>query len=109
MRQFAQETIAPLVRTMDEQQKFEPELIARLFALGLMGIEVPVEYGGPGGTFFEAILAVEEISAVDPAVGVLIDVQNTLCINALARWAIPEQKQMWLSASLRPLPLAPMR
>jgi alkylation response protein AidB-like acyl-CoA dehydrogenase len=96
VRQFAQENIAPLVRTMDEQQHFHPELIPQLFNLGLMGIEIPVEYGGSGGTFFEAILAVEEVSAVDPSVGVLIDVQNTLCINALLRWATPEQKKIFL-------------
>jgi alkylation response protein AidB-like acyl-CoA dehydrogenase len=95
-RQFAQENIAPLVRTMDEQQHFHAELIPQLFNLGLMGIEIPIEYGGSGGTFFEAILAVEEISAVDPSVGVLIDVQNTLCINALLRWATPEQKKIYL-------------
>ena len=97
VRQFAQENIAPLVRTMDEQQHFHPQLVPQLFNLGLMGIEIPMEYGGSGGTFFEAILAVEEISAVDPSVGVLIDVQNTLCINALLRWATPEQKKTWLS------------
>ena len=96
VRQFAQENIAPLVRTMDEQQHFHAELIPQLFNLGLMGIEIPIEYGGSGGTFFEAILAVEEISAVDPSVGVLIDVQNTLCINALLRWATPEQKKVYL-------------
>jgi alkylation response protein AidB-like acyl-CoA dehydrogenase len=96
VRQFAQENIAPLVRTMDEQQHFHAELIPQLFNLGLMGIEIPIEYGGSGGTFFEAILAVEEISAVDPSVGVLIDVQNTLCINALVRWATPEQKKVYL-------------
>jgi alkylation response protein AidB-like acyl-CoA dehydrogenase len=96
VRQFAQENISPLVRTMDEQQHFHSELIPQLFNLGLMSIEIPIEYGGSGGTFFEAILAVEEISAVDPSVGVLIDVQNTLCINALLRWATPEQKQAWL-------------
>jgi alkylation response protein AidB-like acyl-CoA dehydrogenase len=97
VRQFAQENIAPLVRTMDEQQHFHPELIPKLFNLGLMGIEIPIEYGGSGGTFFEAILAVEEISAVDPSVGVLIDVQNTLCINAILRWGTPEQKKQFLS------------
>jgi len=97
VRQFAQENIAPLVRTMDEQQHFHPELIPQLFNLGLMGIEIPIEYGGSGGTFFEAVLAVEEISAVDPSVGVLIDVQNTLCINAILRWGTPEQKKQFLS------------
>jgi butyryl-CoA dehydrogenase/short/branched chain acyl-CoA dehydrogenase len=81
---------------MDEQQHFHPELIPQLFNLGLMGIEIPIEYGGSGGTFFEAILAVEEVSAVDPSVGVLIDVQNTLCINALLRWGTPEQKKIYL-------------
>jgi alkylation response protein AidB-like acyl-CoA dehydrogenase len=96
VRQFAQENIAPLVRTMDEQQHFHPELISQLFNLGLMGIEIPIEYGGSGGTFFEAILAVVEISAVDPSVGVLIDVQNTLCINALLRWGTAEQKKLYL-------------
>jgi alkylation response protein AidB-like acyl-CoA dehydrogenase len=96
VRQFAQENIAPLVRTMDEQQHFHAELIPQLFNLGLMGVEIPIEYGGSGGTFFEAILAVEEISAVDPSVGVLIDVQNTLCINALLRWGTPEQKKAYL-------------
>jgi butyryl-CoA dehydrogenase/short/branched chain acyl-CoA dehydrogenase len=96
VRQFAQENITPLVRTMDEQQHFHPGLIPQLFNLGLMGIEIPVEYGGSGGTFFEAILAVEEVSAVDPSVGVLVDVQNTLCINALLRWGTPEQKNAFL-------------
>src|ERR1700753_610469 len=96
VRQFAGEIIGPLVRKMDEEQHFHPSLLPQLFNLGLMGIEIPVEYGGSGGTFFEAILAVEEISAVDPSVGVLIDVQNTLCINALLRWATPEQKKAFL-------------
>ncbi len=97
VRQFATEQIAPLVRSMDDAQQMEPRLIQQLFKLGLMGIEIPEQYGGAGGTFFEAILAVEEISAVDPAVGVLVDVHNTLCINALVRWATEEQKQKYLT------------
>lgn len=96
VRQFARQSIAPLVASMDEEQHFAPELLPQLFHLGLMGIEVPVEYGGSGGSFFEAVLAVEEISAVDPSVGVLVDVQNTLCINALVRWASDEQKKRYL-------------
>ena len=87
VRRFATEQIAPLVRGMDETQQMDAGLIQKLFGLGLMGIEVPEEYGGAGGTFFQAILAVEAISAVDPSVGVLVDVQNTLCINALPRGA----------------------
>jgi len=96
VRQFAGERIVPLVRGMDEAQQMDSALIRQLFELGLMGIEVPEEYGGAGGTFFEAILAVESLSAVDPSVGVLVDVQNTLCINALIRWATKEQKQRYL-------------
>jgi len=96
VRRFAAEQIAPLVRSMDEAQQMDAGLVRRLFDLGLMGIAVPEQYGGAGGSFFDAILAVEEISAVDPAVGVLVDVQNTLCINALLRWATEEQKQEWL-------------
>ena len=96
VREFAQQSIGPLVRVMDEEQHLSPALITQLFNLGLMGIEVPIEYGGSGGTFFEAILAVEEISAVDPSVGVLVDVHNTLCTNALLRWGTPEQKKRYL-------------
>lgn len=97
VRRFAAAEIAPLVRSMDESQQMDPKLLRQLFSLGLMGIEVPEQYGGAAGTFFEAILAVEEISAVDPAVGVLVDVQNTLCINALVRWATDGQKQRYLT------------
>ena len=85
VRRFAAEQIGPLVRSMDESQQMDPGLIKKLFELGLMGIEIPEEYGGAGGTFFNAILAVEEISTVDPSVGVMVDVQNTLCVNALVR------------------------
>lgn len=96
-RRFAIEQIGPLVRGMDEAQQMDAALIQKLFALGMMAIEVPEEFGGAGGSFFEAILAVEEISAVDPAVGVLVDVQNTLCINALLRWGTEAQKRQYLS------------
>ena len=97
VRLFAGEQIGPLVRGMDEAQQMDAGLIQKLFAMGLMGIEIPEEFGGAGGTFFEAILAVEELSAVDPAVGVLVDVQNTLCINALKRWGNEEQKKRYLT------------
>ncbi len=97
VRRFAVEQIGPLVRGMDESQQMDAGLIKKLFQLGLMGIEVPEQYGGAGGSFFNAILAVEEISAVDPSVGVMVDVQNTLCINALVRWANEEQKKKYLT------------
>ena len=96
VRRFALEQIAPLVHTMDESQQMDPGLIKKLFQLGLMGIEIPEQYGGAGSTFFNAILAVEEISAVDPSVGVMVDVQNTLCVNALVRWATEDQKNKYL-------------
>jgi len=97
VRDFAQQGIGPLVRQMDEEQHFAPDLLPQLFNLGLMGIEIPLEYGGSGGTFFEAILAVEEISAIDASVGVLVDVQNTLCVNAFLRWGTEAQKKTYLS------------
>jgi butyryl-CoA dehydrogenase/short/branched chain acyl-CoA dehydrogenase len=96
VRKIALKEIAPLVRGMDESQRMDARLVGKLFELGLMGIEIPEEFGGAAGSFFQAILAVEEISAVDPSVGVLVDVQNTLCINALIRWASEEQKRRYL-------------
>jgi len=97
VREFAQQNIGPLVRQMDEEQHFSADLLPQLFSLGLMGIEIPMEYSGSGGTFFEAILAVEEISAIDASVGVLVDVQNTLCVNAFLRWGTEQQKKTYLS------------
>jgi alkylation response protein AidB-like acyl-CoA dehydrogenase len=96
VRQFAEKQIAPLVRRMDEEQHFDPALIRQLFELGLMSIEIPENLGGSGGTFFDAVLAIETLSTVDPAVAVLVDVHNTLVINALRRWASEAQKQKYL-------------
>src|ERR1700692_2003251 len=96
VRQFAEEQIGALVRGMDEAQTMDAALVRRLFAMGLMGIAVPEAEGGAGGSFFDAILAVEAISAVDPAVGGLVDGQNTLCLNALLRWGSEEQQRTFL-------------
>jgi alkylation response protein AidB-like acyl-CoA dehydrogenase len=96
VKRFAEETIAPLVSKMDAEQQIVPELVGKLFELGLMGIEIPEELGGSGGSFFDAALAIEAISTVDPAVAVLVDVHNTLAINALRRWASQDQKSHWL-------------
>jgi alkylation response protein AidB-like acyl-CoA dehydrogenase len=96
VRKFAEETIAPLVRQMDSEQQLAPGLTHKLFELGLMGIEIPEELGGAEGTFFDSVLAIEAISTVDPAVAVLVDVHNTLVINALRRYATEEQKVRWL-------------
>jgi len=84
--EFARLEIRPLVRDMDERAQMPRALVDRLFELGVMGIEIPDHYGGAGGTFFHAVLAVEALSSVDPSVGVLVDVQNTLVANALLRW-----------------------
>ena len=97
VRRFAEDTIAPLVRTMDDEQQFAAGLVDKLYALGLMGIEIPEDLGGAGGSFFDAALAIEAISTVDPAVAVLVDVHNTLVINALRRWATGAQQRKWLS------------
>ena len=96
VRKFAQAKIAPISRAMDEAQKMDAGLLGQLFEMGLMGIEIPEEFGGSGGTFFDSILAVEALSAVDPSVGVLVDVQNTLTINALLKWGNDEQKKRFL-------------
>ena len=97
VREFAEGEIRPRVEEMDEHAKMSPDLIRQLFDLGLMGVETPEEYGGAGATFFTAIIGVEELSRVDPSVGVLMDVQNTLVNNALIRWGSPEQKKKYLT------------
>ena len=96
VRRFAAEAIAPHVRQMDEDQHFFPGLIPALAELGLLGIEIPAEYDGAGGTFFDAILAVEALAAVDPSVALIVDIQNTLSVNAILRWGTPTQRQLWL-------------
>ncbi|HEY7352548.1 MAG TPA: acyl-CoA dehydrogenase [Terriglobales bacterium] len=96
VRQFADEKVHPLAKEMDEKGVFDKSLIEQFFQLGLMGIEVPEQYGGAGGKFFEAILAVEELSRADASAGVVVDVQNTLVNNALLRWATAEQKKRYM-------------
>jgi alkylation response protein AidB-like acyl-CoA dehydrogenase len=93
---FAADQIAPVRAAMDEAQQMSPELVRKLFALDIMGIEVPECHGGAGSTFFNAIMVIEELSKVDPSVAVLVDVQNTLVNNCLVRWASEAQKQRYL-------------
>jgi alkylation response protein AidB-like acyl-CoA dehydrogenase len=96
VQEFAAREVQPLVREMDEHAKIPRNLIDKLFGLGVMGIEVPESFGGAGARFFHAVLAVEALSAVDPSLGVLVDVQNTLVVNALVRWGAEELKQRLL-------------
>src|SRR5262245_2121962 len=97
VREFAEGEIRKRVEEMDEQAHIDSELIKQCFALGLMGIETSEEFGGAGGTFLQAFLAVEELSRVDASIGVLVDVQNTLVNNALSRWGAPELKKKYLA------------
>ncbi len=96
VRRFALEKIRPYTREMDEQAKFRREIIDQFFQLGLMGIEIPEEYGGQGGSFFQAVLSVEALSTVDPSAGVIVDVQNTIVNNAILRWGTEGQKRKYL-------------
>jgi butyryl-CoA dehydrogenase/short/branched chain acyl-CoA dehydrogenase len=93
---FARERIAPHVREMDAQSEFRADLLREMFQLGLMGIEIPEQYGGQEGSFFQAVLAIEALAEVDPSAAVIVDVQNTLVNNALLRYATEEQKLRYL-------------
>jgi len=97
VREFANAQVRPLVREMDEHAKIPRSLVDQLFDLGVMAIEIPEAYGGAGASFFHAVLAVEELSRVDPSVGVLVDVQNTLVVNALMRWGNDDIKRRYLT------------
>jgi alkylation response protein AidB-like acyl-CoA dehydrogenase len=96
VRQFAREQVAPYTRAMDEEEIFRPDLLRKFFELGLMGIEIGEQFGGQAGTFFQSILAIEEIAKIDPAAAVVVDVQNTLVNNAIERWGTPDQKKKYL-------------
>ena len=96
VRRFALERLAPHVRAMDDAGVFRRDLLQEFFDLGLMAVEVPEEFGGQGGTFFQSILAIEELARVDPSAAVIVDVQNTLFLNAILHWGTAEQKRRWL-------------
>src|SRR5690349_16382817 len=96
VREFADAQVRPLVREMDEHAKIPRALVDKLFELGVMAIEIPEAYGGAGASFFHSVLAVEEFSRVDPSIGVLVDVQNTLVVNAFLRWGSEDIKRRYL-------------
>src|ERR1700759_3417631 len=97
VREFANGQVRPLVREMDEHAKMPRDLVDRLFDLGVMAIEIPEAHGGAGASFFHSVLAVEALSRVDPSVGVLVDVQNTLVINARLPWAHADMHRRYLA------------
>lgn len=97
VREWAESRLRPLVRTMDEDAHFDAGLLADLFHMGWMGIQVPARFGGGDGSFFEAAIVVEELSRIDPSAGLVVDVQNTLVNNALLRWGTPAQQQAFLT------------
>jgi alkylation response protein AidB-like acyl-CoA dehydrogenase len=96
VRQFAEEQIAPLVHDMDQAARLEPQLVETVFELGLMGIEIPEQHGGAGASFFTSVLVVEELSRIDPAVAVLVDVQNTLVDTCIMRYGNDDQRDRYL-------------
>ena len=96
VREFSRNEIGPRVREMDQAGVFDGPLLGQMFSMGLMGIEIGEEYGGQGGTFFQALIAIEEIARVDPSAAVIVDVQNTLVNNAVMRWGTEGQKRRWL-------------
>lgn len=96
VRRFARERIGPYVREMDATAAFRKDLLREMFELGLMGIEIPEEFGGQGGNFFQAVLAVETLATVDPSAAVIVDVQNTITNNVIIRWGSDYQKRRYL-------------
>ena len=96
VRAFADSEIRPQVHGMDDRQTIPRTLIDALFALGVMGVEIPDEFGGGNASLFHSVLAVEALSRVDPSIGVLVDVQNTLVINAVLRWGDHALKSRYL-------------
>jgi len=93
---FAQEVMLPRVRDMDESEKMDPALIEQLFEQGLMGIEIPEEYGGAGMNFTAGIVGIEELARVDPSVSVMVDVHNTLVNTAILKYGTEESKRKLL-------------
>ena len=93
---FAQEVVAPKVRAMDEAEAMDPEIVERVFEQGLMGIEIPEEYGGSGMNFTAAIVGIEELAKVDPSVSVMVDVHNTLVNTTIMKYGTKETQRKWL-------------
>ena len=93
---FAIDVILPKARAMDEAESMDPAVVEQLFEQGLMGIEIPEEYGGSGMNFTSAIIAIEELARVDPSVSVLCDVHNTLVNTAILKYGSEKIKKEWL-------------
>ena len=93
---FANEVILPKARDMDEAETMDPAVIEQLFEQGLMGVEIPEEYGGAGMNFTSAIIGIEELARVDPSVSVMVDVHNTLVNTAVLKWGSSALKKKYL-------------
>ena len=104
VRDFAEAEVRPYVHEMDEAAKFRPEIIAKFFEMGFMGIEVPEAWGGSNGSIFLATLAIEELARVDASAAIYVDVHNTLVNNAILRWATEEQKARFFPRMTSDLP-----
>ncbi|MCB0279094.1 MAG: acyl-CoA dehydrogenase [Calditrichaeota bacterium] len=97
VRDFANQVIKPLALEMDQKNGLDQSLLPQFFELGIMGIEIPEEYEGMGGSFFQSVLVIEELAKVDPAISVIVDVQNTLVNNAFLKWGNKQLKDKYLS------------
>src|SRR6266511_2478782 len=96
VRDFAGRAVKPRVAAMERASAVDPAVLRQCFEIGLMGVEIPEEYGGAGGSLLMTVLAVEELSAVDASVAICVDVQNTLVNALLLKWASASLKQRYL-------------
>lgn len=96
VRDFAESEIRPHVHEMDAAAQFNLDIIPKFFELGLMGVEIPEQFGGAGGNIFLAVLAIEELARVDASAAIYVDVHNTLVNNCVLRWGSPEIHRKYL-------------
>src|SRR5882757_5098757 len=96
VREFAEAEMRPHVREWDQAQQFSGDLVSRLAALGLMGIQFPEEYGGAGMSAIDYCICIEELARVDPAVALSVAAHNGLCAAHIALAGTEQQKQRHL-------------
>lgn len=96
IRDFGEKEIRANIMKWDESQEFPVPLFKKMGELGLMGVLVPAEYGGSGFGYFEYVTAIEEISAIDPSIGLSMAAHNSLCTGHILQFGSKEQKKKWL-------------